>query len=167
MLAPEKVRYYARKKEKENLKFRTFLKMNADEDELDQQFKELHEELFSNYNCLECLNCCEQYAGSIPKEDIEKDAAYLHMKKDEFIQQYLKESDEPGYYYTLHKPCDFLQEDGHCLLKENKPENCKNFPYTNQPERIWSLWSVLSVIEVCPVAFEIFERLKRIYGFKK
>jgi hypothetical protein len=30
-----------------------------------------------------------------------------------------------------------------------------------------SLFSVLDVIEVCPVAYEIYERLKQEYGFKK
>lgn len=63
-------------------------------------------------------------------------------------------------------PCDFLEEDGSCKLGECKPENCKKFPYTNQPERISSLYGVLEVVEVCPVAFEIYERLKEEYGFK-
>jgi len=54
----------------------------------------------------------------------------------------------------------FLQEDGECKLGECKPENCKKYPYTNQPERLENLLGLLDVIEVCPVALEIFERLK-------
>ena len=46
MLAPWKVKFEAKKKMNENLAFRTFLKCNADEEELDRQFKELYEELF-------------------------------------------------------------------------------------------------------------------------
>lgn len=41
MIAPRKVKFEAKKKEKENIEFRTFLKCNADEEELDKQFKEL------------------------------------------------------------------------------------------------------------------------------
>ena len=42
MVVPRKVRYYAQKKEKENIRFRSWLKTNADPDELDLKFKRLH-----------------------------------------------------------------------------------------------------------------------------
>ena len=38
MIDPLKVGGAARKREDENIEFRTFLKMNADPDELDEQF---------------------------------------------------------------------------------------------------------------------------------
>lgn len=106
------------------------------------------------------------YAGSIPVEDIEKDAAYLKMAKEEFMKQYLCQDDIEGIYPTVHTPCDFLQEDGNCLLGDCKPENCAKYPYTDQPNRLWSLYSVLEAVEVCPAAFEIYERLKEEYGFR-
>ena len=46
MIVPRKVKFEAKKRENENIEFRTFLKCNADEKELDEQFKKLHEELF-------------------------------------------------------------------------------------------------------------------------
>lgn len=70
-------------------------------------------------------------------------------------------------YETKHKPCEFLMENGECKLGEVKPDNCKDYPYTNRPERLHSLYVVLDVITVCPVAFEIYERLKKEYGFRK
>lgn len=69
-------------------------------------------------------------------------------------------------YQTRHEPCDFLQEDGNCKLGDCKPDSCKQYPYTDRPERLLSLLSVLDTVEICPVAFEIFERLKKEYGFK-
>ena len=39
MLPPRKVQFEAQKRENENLRFRTFLKCNADEEKLDRQFK--------------------------------------------------------------------------------------------------------------------------------
>ncbi len=53
------------------------------------------------------------------------------------------------------------------MLGSCKPEDCKNYPYTNQPERLWSLYSVLDAVAVCPIAFEIYERLKGEYGFRR
>lgn len=47
MITPRKVKFEAKKKGNENIEFRTFLKCNADEKELDEQFKKLHEELFA------------------------------------------------------------------------------------------------------------------------
>ena len=166
MLPPRKVKLKEEKLREENLKFRTFLKCNADEKELDEQFLELHNELFADYDCSRCLNCCKKYHGSIPIEDLKKDAEYLHLTKEDFIETFLqKKADEEGYI-TKHMPCDFLMEDGTCRLGNCKPKACQNFPHTNQPDRLHSLYSVLDVIKVCPVAFEIFERLKVLYNYK-
>lgn len=167
MIAPRKVKFEAQKKEKENLEFRTFLKCNADEKELDKKFVRLHKELFAGYDCNRCRNCCKMFYGSIPSGDIEKDAAMLKITTDEFVKRYLKDKDNEGNYQTKHKPCDFLKEDGNCKLGDCKPESCKKYPYTDQPERLQSLYSVLDAVSVCPMAFEIYERLKKEYGFKK
>ena len=138
MLPPRKVKFEAKKKEKENLEFRTFLKWNADEEELDQQFLKLHNELFANYDCSRCRNCCKMYRGSSPAEEVEKDAEHLGIAKEVFIELYLNGKDSEGNYQTKHTPCDFLQDDGSCKLGDCKPESCKCYPYTNQPERLWS-----------------------------
>ena len=167
MLAPRKVKFEAQKRERENLEFRTFLKCNADDKELDEQFFKLHDELFAQYDCNRCRNCCKMYHGSIPEEDVEKDAMYLGVTATDFVEQYLGGKDSEGNYQTKHKPCNFLMEDGNCILGDCKPESCKKYPYTNQPERLWSLYSVLDAVSVCPVAFEIYESLKKEYGFKK
>lgn len=47
MISPQNVSAAAAKLENEYLRFRTFLKIHADPDELDQQFLTLHQELFS------------------------------------------------------------------------------------------------------------------------
>ena len=107
------------------------------------------------------------YRGSIPVADVEKDSLYLGISPSEFIEQYLNGKGSEGNYQTKHKPCDFLQVDGSCKLGDGKPESCKKYPYTNQSERLWSLYSVLDAVSVCSVAFEIYERLKKEYDFKK
>ena len=68
-------------------------------------------------------------------------------------------------YHTRSTPCDFLQDDGTCLLGDHKPDGCKKYPYTDQPDRMGSLLSFLDIVSVCPVAYEILERLKEEYGF--
>ena len=79
MISPDKGAFYGKQKEDENYNFRTYLKIHADPDELDQQFQELHQELFSEYDCSQCGNCCKKYHGNIPEEDIDQDASYIGM----------------------------------------------------------------------------------------
>ena len=59
MIAPRKIKFEAEKKRNENYEFRIFLKENADAGELDEQFRQLHKELFAGYDCSRCRNCCK------------------------------------------------------------------------------------------------------------
>ncbi len=58
MLSPKEVRAIAKRKEKENLRFRTFLKNRVNPDDLDRKFHALHKELFADYDCCQCGNFC-------------------------------------------------------------------------------------------------------------
>jgi Fe-S-cluster containining protein len=167
MLTPDKVRDEAKEKEDENYRFRTYLKMHAKEEELDQRFFRLHNELFAEYDCSKCRNCCKMYKGTLEEKDIMRAKKVLGMEKEQLIDQYLNFNEIENIYETKHKPCDFLMESGECRLGEVRPDNCKDYPYTNRPERLYSLYSVLDAITVCPVAFEIYERLKKEYGFRR
>lgn len=166
MIAPRKLAFEAKKKENENLRFRIFLKGNADEEELDRQFAELHAELFEKYDCSRCRNCCKSYHAELTPHEVGKAAEHLNMDVKEFIQTYLDKNDMGDKYESRNAPCDFFQEDGNCVLGEYKPDSCKKYPYTNQPERMQSLFGLLNIIAVCPVAYEIWERLKDMYHFR-
>ena len=63
-------------------------------------------------------------------------------------------------------PCHFL-ENGDCALGECKPANCGKYPYTDQSDRMGSLLSFIDSASVCPVVYEMLERLKKEYHFKK
>ena len=104
----------------------------------------------------------------IPEEDINQDASYLGMEADEFIDRYLKYNSAECTYETKKCPCDFWDsKTGECLLGDCKPESCKKYPYTDQPDRIGSLLSIIDNASICPVVYEILERLKEEYHFRK
>jgi Fe-S-cluster containining protein len=131
MVKPEEVKKAALIKENENIRFRTFLKRNADEDQLDEQFAQLHKELFNEYDCSKCRNCCRLYHSLFEDDgEIGLAAAALNMKNEHFIKKYLKFDHSLNQFQSMHQPCDFLSEDGHCLLNDNKPRGCKEYPYT-------------------------------------
>lgn len=58
MIKPSKIKAEFEKVEKENYKFRAYLKNHADIDELDEQFLDLHNELFKSYDYSKCRNGC-------------------------------------------------------------------------------------------------------------
>ena len=164
LIRPEEIVEAAKRKEKENVRFRSFLKRIADPAELDRQFLALHREFFPKYDCAECRNCCKLMHAEIPEAEIDRDAALLGMTRERFIQAHLKQ--ECGEWLEIHQPCGFLSEDGSCRLGDHRPDSCKKFPYTDQPERLYSLFSFLNAVGVCPAAYEICEALKKHYRFR-
>ncbi|MFZ5967395.1 MAG: YkgJ family cysteine cluster protein [Bacillota bacterium] len=165
MIEPSKVKEAFQKVENENYSFRVYLKNHADVDELDEQFLELHNELFSSYDCSKCRNCCKAYSASFEEDEIEPVATFLKMTEKDFIDQHI-ETTVDGYEINI-KPCCFLGADGECQIEACKPASCKDYPFTDKPERLFSLYSILDSAMICPVVFEMFERLKKIYRFKR
>ena len=70
MIRPEEVYGAAKRKERENLRFRSFLKGHADDEELDRQFFALHNELFEGYDCSQCANCYRAYSTVLGEDEI-------------------------------------------------------------------------------------------------
>jgi hypothetical protein len=164
MVKPEKVWEEFAKKEDENYSFRVYLKGHADSEELDEQFRRLHEELFTTYDCSRCRNCCRMYAPRFEEEEALKAAAYLGMTEEAFIDSYRAGIPEGSARY---RSCLFLEKDGACRIEACRPAVCRDFPYTSKPGRMGSLYSILDAAKVCPVVFEILERLKAEYRFPR
>lgn len=165
MIEPAKVYEAFSRVEEENYAFRAYLKNYADEDKLDKQFLELHNELFSDYDCNKCRNCCKEYSASFEEHELRAVSAFLKMTEKEFRDKYIKE--DLGEYLLNVKPCCFLKEDGGCEIEACRPKSCRDYPFTNRPERLFSLLSILTSASICPVVFEMLERLKKEYGFRK
>ena len=165
VIEPSKVKEVFNKIENENYSFKTYLKNHADMDELDEQFLHLHKELFVNYDCSKCRNCCREYSASFEEEELAPVATLLKMEETEFRGKYIKENF--GEYQLNIKPCCFLTEDGGCKIETCKPESCRDYPFTDKPERLFSLLSILDSASICPVVFEMLERLKKAYGFRR
>jgi hypothetical protein len=110
MIEPSKVKKAFEKVEDENYKFRAYLKNYADIDELNEQFHQLHKELFSNYDCSKCRNCCREYIVTFEEEELETAAAFVGMTKEDFIGKYIEERSS-GKYALKMRPCCFLTED--------------------------------------------------------
>jgi len=88
VISPQNVNTEAKKRKNENLRFRSFLKGHADVDELDRHFWELHQKLFSGYDCCKCGNCCRAYSTTLSDAEITAIAKYLSLERQEFITRF-------------------------------------------------------------------------------
>lgn len=164
MILPSELKEYAKQHKEENAAFRIFLRENADPKELDQQFKRYHSEIFAEYNCDDCMNCCKELTPLYRQEELEKLAKEGEMEVEDLLEL-CERVDYDAYQLLDEKSCPFMTEHG-CKVASCKPEHCKEFPYTDQPDRKESLLGMLSFLPVCPVLYEIYDRLKKDYNFK-
>ncbi len=165
MIEPSKLKEAFNKVEDENYSFRAYLKNHADLDELDKQFLELHNELFANYDCSKCRNCCKDYSACFEEHELEPVAIHLKIPEKEFREKYINEVF--GEYQLKKRPCLFLKYNGECEIESCKPLSCREYPFTNRDERMFSLLSIIESTRTCPVVFEMIERLKQEYRFKR
>ena len=168
MVNPKEVKEKAENLEDENYSFRSFLKSTAQSKELDARFAELHNELFDSYDCCKCTNCCKTYGIILGNEELARISGFLGMTESMFFEKYLElaDYDDDNQFRIRAYPCSFLLDDGCCKINECKPDVCKEYPFTNQPDRISHMINIISMSAVCPIVLEILERLKTMYGFQ-
>ncbi|WP_194974867.1 YkgJ family cysteine cluster protein [Aquiflexum lacus] len=123
---------------------------------LDQSFSDAHDEKFRKINCLECANCCKTTSPIFIQTDIDRLSKVFGMKPSAFVKQYLHR-DEDGDYVFKSVPCPFLNDDNTCLVYEERPKACKEYPHTNRKNMHGILNLTLQNTLVCPAVFEIFQ----------
>jgi hypothetical protein len=90
---------------------------------LDAQFSEANDAVFSEFDCLTCANCCKTTSPMLFEKDIERLSKHLKMKPGAFIEQYLF-LDTDGIYAFRQTPCPFLGGDNYCSVYEHRPKAC-------------------------------------------
>jgi uncharacterized protein len=150
----------AKKKAAENKKFLLGLKRKEPR-KLDEVFHAVHEEVFEEINCLNCANCCKTTSPIFYENDIERLAKSLKMKPGDFVQKYLR-IDEDNDYVLQTAPCPFLDGENYCMVYEDRPKACREYPHTDRKKMYQVLDLATKNTMVCPAVFEMVERLKRI-----
>lgn len=147
-------------KSKENKKFLTGLK-RKDPRQLDSRFHNLHDEVFTEIDCLTCANCCKTTSPIFYQTDIERASKALRIKPGQFVEQYLR-IDEDKDFVLKSSPCPFLDSENYCSIYEDRPKACREYPHTNRKKMIQVLDLAYKNTLVCPAVLEIVERMKRI-----
>lgn len=137
--------------------YKHYLKM-ADKNKVLKQLPDLHEEAFSQIDCLQCAACCKNYSPRFKTPDIKRISKLLRMKESAFIDTYLK-LDEEGDYVVRSTPCPFLGADNYCSIYDDRPSDCHRFPYTDEDVILKRPQLTLKNAEFCPAVFVVMEKL--------
>ena len=160
----EKIKSLAKTKENENWNFRSYLKMQ-DSDKIDRIVNSLNEKYSSLIDCTECGNCCTDLQPQIRKKDLPGLKKELKLSESEIKSKYL-ELDEDNDLRFKDLPCTFL-ENKKCTIYENRPQDCKSYPYLHKKEITTRLFNVVYNYSICPIVFNVYEELKIKLNYRK
>lgn len=119
---------------------------------------DLHDEAFEKIDCLQCANCCKSYSPRFKNPDIKRIAKVLRMKEGEMVDKYLT-LDKENDYVLKQTPCPFLAADNTCDIYEDRPSDCRRYPYTDEDVMIKRIPLTLKNSTSCPITHHVLQRL--------
>lgn len=143
--------------EEQQKKYKHFLQKSANRTTYNK-LPDLHEEAFSKIDCLHCGNCCKSYSPRFKTPDIKRISKVLKLRESVFIDTYLK-LDDDGDYVTKSAPCPFLGSDNYCSIYEDRPSDCKRFPFTDEDVLLKRPVLTLKNSSFCPAVYYVLEKL--------
>lgn len=126
--------------------------------DLDARFHDLHEEVFSEIDCLQCANCCSTTSPIFRDVDIDRISRKFKLSQGAFEDQYLR-TDEEGDKVLKQSPCSFLGEDNKCFIYDVRPQACREYPHTDRKRMYQILNLTKKNMEVCPAVSRIVQRM--------
>ncbi len=147
-------------KTKENRQYFKKLKKMKSGD-VDPLMFRLHSEVFEEIDCLKCSNCCRGTGPLLRERDISRLSKSLRMKPGAFTSRYLR-IDEDGDYVFQSMPCPFILEDNCCMVYEDRPGACRDYPHSDCISFKKYSAQMLANTKICPALFLLFEKMKKV-----
>lgn len=148
---------WAKKALEKQKEYKRFLQ-RADKNKVLKKLPALTEEAFEKIDCLKCAQCCKNYSPRFKTPDIKRISKRLRMRESEFINVYLN-VDEEGDFVVKSTPCPFLGNDNYCSIYEDRPSDCRRFPYTDEDVLLKRPQLTLKNSTFCPITFYVLEKL--------
>lgn len=130
----------------------------ADKNTVLKQLPDLHEAAFEKVDCLQCARCCKHFSPRFKTPDVKRISRHLRMRESDFIDKYLK-VDEEGDFVVKTSPCPFLGADNCCTIYEERPSDCRRFPYTDEDVFFKRPVLTLKNSSFCPITYYVLEGL--------
>ncbi len=139
----------AQKKFEENVSFFKYLK-TQDSSMIDEMVHSLNDVLSVEISCVECGNCCHNIRPTISYEDMIR---FIEPDKIEEVK------------YQKSMQCKH-QKDKKCSIYNDRPDECKAFPYLDQNDFVSRSSSMIQDCEICPIVYNLVEQLKEKLDWK-
>ncbi|MBC9811257.1 YkgJ family cysteine cluster protein [Crocinitomicaceae bacterium CZZ-1] len=127
---------------------------------LDELFHKEHQAVFRKVDCLKCANCCKTTSPIFRDIDIRRISAHMRMTASDFIKKFLK-IDEDNDYVLQQSPCHFLMADNTCIIYENRPLACREYPHTDRKNINQILDLTRKNAEICPAVSNILLQINK------
>ncbi|MDL2290190.1 YkgJ family cysteine cluster protein [Paludibacteraceae bacterium OttesenSCG-928-F17] len=147
---------------KSESEWKKYLKKNKKKlEKMDVQIHQFHEKYSEKTDCLNCANCCRSLGPRLTDKDIEHMAKATGMKVGLFEEKYLKK-DEDGDMVFKSMPCPFLDSDNYCLIYDNRPKACREYPHTDR-KRFFQIYNLsIKNAYTCPVVYQVLEEIRNV-----
>jgi Fe-S-cluster containining protein len=159
----ENIETLATEKGIENWDFRSFLKFydKLSDDKLDKLVADITRRVWAEIDCTACANCCKTLHPEFSDKDQQIVAEKLGISVEQFREKYLElnTDDDESVWQIRQSPCPFL-ENNKCTIYENRPTDCRDYPYLYEPEFSSRTMGMVERTYTCPIVFEVFEELK-------
>ena len=128
--------------------------------EVDKNFHQEHDQVFKKMDCLACANCCKTTSPVFRDVDVKRISKRLRVPVNQFIDSYLR-IDEDNEYVLKQSPCTFLDNENKCMIYEDRPLACREYPHTNRKNMYQILDLTLINSQICPAVSKIFTQIKQ------
>lgn len=158
----QEIKHVSHLKEKENLRFRSFLK-SQNTTKIDRMVHELNDHYCKEIDCTLCGYCCTVLRPVMVELDIDVLTKRLKLSREKFRRKYIT-IDNDGDMLFRHLPCKFLK-DKKCSIYESRPHDCQSYPHLYKNDITDRLYGVFENYGICPIVFNVIEDLKAILNF--
>jgi len=160
----DKISHLGKIKDKENSRFRSFLK-GKDDDKVDRIVHAINKEIVGQIDCTKCGNCCNTLRPSVTEIEISTLANIEKVSPGEYTSKYTEKDDFENSKYLKNIPCRYLN-DKKCSIYSSRPHDCKSFPHIDKNSFNSRTLSMIQNYAICPIVFNVLERLKEEFKFK-
>jgi uncharacterized protein len=158
------IKVLAAQREKENHRFRIFLKQR-DSTRLNHLVDRINAEVANEIDCTECGNCCATLRPFVTEQEIATLSSLVNTSKELFIDRYTKHVAEENARILKDTPCAFLANKK-CTVYDARPHDCRSFPHIEGKNFTHRTIGMVEKCGICPIVFNVLERLKRELHFR-
>ena len=118
------------------------------------------------FKCRRCGDCCRGYGGTfITETEIEKIAAYIHIDRNTFVENYCQISGGKTILAQAeNRYCIFW--DGLCAIHPVKPRMCRTWPFIESVLFDFNNWHIMA--SQCPgIRTDLPDRIIKQYVVRK